>query len=350
MISINLSVLRSRALRVGIFVTCCVAMIASAGQSPAAETEAPGAGQAGWPKHLRIVSGPVGGEWHVLAEGMAKTFSEKLLPTTNRVGGGFVNVESIGQKNADIGFSVTCFLSPTLASENGARRIDSEHVALLVNMYPQVLYFILRKDFAEAHNITSVGTLLSQKMPLRFASLKTGTASEFILDKLFRYGYNTSFDQLRSQGWSLTFSNYPETADSFVAGDIDCFAYTASVTVPLILTMEQHTPLTVLPVEQGALDAMSEKLKTRTYTIQPGTYASVAKPIQTLADSACLIVRDDLPDDLVTAMCEVLWGQKETLAVIFSDFGRLDPEYALPDGIHAHPGAARFWKSLQGKK
>ena len=103
----------------------------------------------GWPAHLRLVSGPAGGEWYVMAERMAELFSSSLLRTTNRPGGGFANVESVRTKNADMGFSLTCFLGPAFQAEDSPQRIDARNVAVLANLYPQVLYFILRKDFAD---------------------------------------------------------------------------------------------------------------------------------------------------------------------------------------------------------
>ncbi len=322
-------------------VACCGLAGLSAATDEAARTHPE------WPAHLRLVSGPTGGEWHMTGERMAGILSTSLLRTNNRPGGGFSNIESIRTKTADIGFSVTCFLGPTLQAAGSLRHIDTQNVTVLANLYPQVLYFILRKEFADKHNITSVESLLTLEMPLRFASLKQGTASEFILNVLLQHGYNTDFDQLRAQGWRFTFGNYAECADGFVSGDIDCFAYTASVTVPLILAMEEHTPLTVLPVTQKAIDIMGEKMGMHAYTIGPGVYSSVQSPVQTLADYSCLIVREDLPDDLVFAFCRTIWEQRQRIAEAFGDFTQLNAATALPKNTKTHPGAVRFWQSVR---
>lgn len=301
----------------------------------------------GWPTHLRMLTGPNGGQWFMMGEPIAEVISKSVAPATSRMGGGMANIDSLNKGTGDLGFSLTCFLGASQSGEAEYRDIRFDNAMLMVNVYPQVLYFLLRRDFAEEHGITSVEDLLKLKMPLRFASLKPGTASEFILNLLFKYGYNTSFEQLRQQGWLISFNNYAETADNFVSGDLDCFAYTAGTTVPLILTMEQHTEVVILPVEQPVLDLLSEKFKTSTYTIKPGDYKCVTEPVSTLGDWTCILVRKDLPDDLVFAVNKALWEGRDYISGVIRDFGGLNPATALPVGLEAHPGSVKFWNSLK---
>lgn len=299
----------------------------------------------GWPSHLRMLTGPNGGQWFMMGEPIAEALSNSVAPTTSRMGGGVANIAGLNKSMGDMGFSLACFLGAGQSGEAEYRNLTLENTVLLANVYPQVLYFLVRKDFAQKHNITGVESLLKLRMPLRFASLKPGTASEFILNLLFKYGYGTNFQKLREQGWLISFNNYAETADNFVSGELDCFAYTAGTTVPLILTMEEHTEVAILPVEQKVLDLLAEKFKTSTYTIKPGDYKSVTAPVRTLGDWTCILVRKDLPDDLVYAVSKV-WEGRGAISAVIKDFGRLSPATALPAGLEAHPGSVDFWKSL----
>ncbi|CAK7070045.1 MAG: hypothetical protein DELT_01826 [Desulfovibrio sp.] len=301
----------------------------------------------GWPTHLKMLTGPNGGQWFMMGEPIAEVLSKSVVPTTSRIGGGMANITSLNKGVGDLGFSLTCFLGASQSGEEEYKNIQFDNAMLMANVYPQVLYFLLRKDFAEKHGITSVESLLKLQMPLRFASLKPGTASEFILNLLFKYGYDTSFAKLRDQGWLISFNNYAETADNFVSGELDCFAYTAGTTVPLILTMEQHTEVVILPVEQKVLDLLSQKFKTSTYTIEPGDYKCVKEPINTLGDWTCILVRKDLPEDLVAAVNKALWEGRDYISGVIKDFGGLSPDTALPAGLEAHPGSVTFWNSLK---
>ena len=323
---------------------------ASAKQLIAANTPPPKATpsetKSGWPNHLRMLTGPNGGQWFMLGDPIAEVLSKHVAPTSSRLGGGVSNINNVNLKMGDLGFTLTCLMGAAQSGEQEYKSIKMDNAILMANVYPQVLYFLVRKDFAEKHGIDSVETLLQKKMPLRFASLKPGTASEFILSLLLKYGYNTSFEQLRAQGWQVFFNNYAETADNFVAGDLDCFAYTAGTTVPLIMTMEQHTPVVVLPLKQEVLDLLTGKFKTGTYIIKPGTYKSVTSPVLTLGDYTSIVVRKDLPDNLVVAINKALWENKSAIAKVIADFGALSPATALPKGLPAHPGSTSFWSEV----
>ena len=299
------------------------------------------------PAHLRVLTGPSGGQWYTAGERLATILTRHVVPTNSRIGGGVANIGGVDKRLGDIGFTLTCFLGAARSGEQEYQFMAAENVMLMANIYPQVLYFLLRGDVAQKYGITDVASLLKQNIPLRFASLKPGTASEFILTMLLKYGYGISFDKLSEQGWLLEFGNYAEIADNFVEGKIDCFAYTAGVEVPLIKTMEKHTEVLILSIDQDVLDLLAKKFKTSTYTIMPGSYKSITTPIATLGDSTCLIIRKDFQDDLVFEISRALWSNKDSLVNAVKDFQNLSPKNAMPVGFDIHPGAKKFWESIK---
>ena len=304
-------------------------------------------GKKDWPANIRVLAGPKGGQWFTMGKPIAEILSKAVAPATSRAGGGIVNIDSLNKGAGDIGFSLTSFRGTSLSGEPGYQHIRFDDATILVNIYPQVLYVLLSRAFAEKYGITDVGSLLALKAPVRFASLKPGTASEFTLTLLLRHGYGKSFDTLRAQGWSLSFNNYDETVDNFAAGELDGFAFTAGTVVPLIQTLEKYTDVVLLPVSQGVLDALAHKFKTGTYTIKPGDYDCVRKPVTTLGDWTCLLVRKSLPASMVYAINKALWEQRDVISSVARDFGRLSPQTALPQGMEAHPGSVAFWNSLK---
>jgi len=299
------------------------------------------------PTHLRLLGGPSGGQWHTASERLATILTRNVAPTTSRIGGGKDNIPAVDKRLGDLAFTLTCFLGAAKSGEQEYQSMSTENVVLMANIYPQVLYFLMRKDIAQKHGITDVASLLQQRAPLRFASLKPGTASEFILNMLLKYGYDTNFAKLRGQGWSLAFGNYAELSDNFVEGRLDCFAYTAGTEVPLILAMEKHAEVVVLPVDHKVLDLLAKKFQTSTYTIMPGRYKSVTAPVSTLGDSTCLIVRKDLLNDWVYEISKSLWENKASLVEAVKDFQTLSPQTAVPPGFDIHPGAKKFWDSIK---
>ncbi len=301
----------------------------------------------GWPAHLRFLTGPSGGQWFMLGAPIAKILSQNVITTSNRMGGGLSNIASVNSRLGDLGFTLMSFQGAAYSGMKEYAAIKADNAVLMAKVYPQVLYFLIRKDVARTHGITDVASLLQKKVPLRFASLKPGTASEFILTLLLKHGYDTSFKKLRDQGWIITFNNYDDTADSFVSGALDCFAYTAGTAVPLIRTMEQYTDVMILPIDKEVLTKLADTFKTGIYTIQPGQYKSITSPVQTLGDYTSIIVRRDLPDSLVFSLSKALWENKDRIGETIEDFRALSPDTALPEGIPVHPGAVKYWHSLR---
>ena len=319
----------------------------AAGGALVAQAQEPQKQDAPWPAHLRIITGPNGGQWFQMGKPLANALKQSVLPATSRSGGGLSNISEINSSAADMGFTLASFLGAIQSGEPAYKHIAMDNVTMMGNVYPQVFYVLMREDFAAKHNIDSMDALLSQNVPIRFASLKPGSASEFMLNMLLLHGYNTSFDALKNKGWQVSFGDYAEIADRFVDGDIDCFAYTAGTDVPLIRTLEEHTQPRILALNPKALATLSQKFKTGTYTIQPGAYKYVTKPILTLGDTTCLILRSDIPDSLAYAMTKAVWESRKSIANIIKDFGALSPETAITKGLPMHPGAKRFWETLK---
>lgn len=300
-----------------------------------------------WPAHLRIVTGPNGGQWFQMGKPLAEALKHDVLPTTSRSGGGLSNISEVNMSTADMGFTLASFLGAIQSGEPTYTHLAMDNVTMIGSVYPQVFYVLLREDFAVKHNIDSMDTLLTKNIPLRFASLKPGSASEFMLSMLLLHGYNTSFDALKEQGWQVSFGDYAEIADRFVEGDIDCFAYTAGTDVPLIHTLEEHTQPRILGLTPKVLATLTQQFKTGTYTIQPGAYKNVTKPILTLGDTTSLIIRKDIPDSLAYAITKAVRENRKDIADTIKDFSALSPETAITAGLPIHPGAKRFWETLK---
>ena len=314
--------------------------------APTEQTKAP-AKATSWPSYLRLLSGPNGGQWFEAGEVIAVLFDRDIMPTTSRMGGGKANISSIQSRMGDFGFTVASFLfgAKNRFSEFDGMNIDN--VASMGNVYPQVLYVLTRKEFTDSNNITTIDDLLSMKGVVRIASLRPGSASEFIFSGLLKYGYNTNFEELRMRGWTVSYGNYASIADDLVSGELDCFAYTAGEDVPLIHTLSKHIPISLLQVDLHAIETFTENFGMYAYTIPAHRYPEQDRPVTTLGDYSCMIVRKDFPDDLVYTMTKILYENKKTIAAAVADFGALVAKTATINDDFMHPGALRFWKEQQ---
>ncbi len=303
--------------------------------------------QQNWPPHLRLFAGPPGGQWFLVADPLSNFLSQDVLSTSYRQGGGISNLEKINNGQGELGFSLTSFLGGAASGAPEYSGIKTENIRFIANIYPQILYFLIRTEFAQKHAIKNVEDLIRLKEPVRFALLKKGTGSEFFVRILLQYGYTTTYSDLREKGWKIFFNNYPETADNFVEGKLDCFAYTAGTQVPLLLDMENYTKFTVLPIKDAVLNKLKQQFSFNSYIISPEVYKSITKPTKTLSDFTCMVAHKNLADDLVESILASLWKNRDELSKTLIEFNNFSKKQTVSSGIPIHPGAEKFWNLLR---
>ncbi len=324
-----------------IFALCIFALTIGNG-AMAAETD-----KKGWPDQLRFMAGPPGGNWFALGTALAEMWSKEVVNTSSSTGGGVSNIINTNSKKGDFGFSVTSFLGAALKGEEDFKGKVVDNAVIMANLYTQVTYFIVRKDFADKHGLKTVGDMFTKKIPVRFATLKPGTASEFAVKALFSKGYNTSLAELKKGNWTVEYASYEGGADLMSDNHLDVFAFSVGSVASIVMNIESQTPIVILGVEQKALDEVAKAYGTTTHTIKPGIYKSVTSPVKTLGDYTCIVIRKDLPESLVFALNQSLWKNKKALVEAVKDMQELEPSMALPVGVPSHPGSEKFWKSVK---
>jgi TRAP transporter TAXI family solute receptor len=303
--------------------------------------------KAGWPEQLKFMAGPPGGNWFALGTALSELWSKNVLQTTSSTGGGVANILNTDLKKGDFGFSVVSLVGAALAAEEDFANKDIKNAVVMANLYTQYTYYIVRKDFADKHGIKSFDDLVNKNIPVRFATLKPGTASEFVIKAMFKKGYGTDYDKLKKKGWTFEFTSYENGADLMADNHLDLFAFSVGKVASIVMNIESSTPIYILPLGQQALDALAKAYGTTTFTIEPGVYKSVKEPIKTIGDYNCLVVRKDLPDSLVFELNKAMWANRASIAAAVKDFGELTIKDALPANLPAHPGSVQFWKQAK---
>lgn len=300
------------------------------------------------PDHLRFMAGPPGGNWFALGTALSEMWTKNVVQTTNSTGGGVSNIINANNQKGDLGFTVTSFIGAAVAGEEDFKGKTIDNAVVFANLYTQVTYFIMREDFAKKHQVTTLGEVLDKKIPVRFATLKPGTASEFLVKVLLNKGYGTDFAKLKKDnGWSVEYASYEGGADLLADDHIDLFAFSVGQIASIVMNIESRVPVVVLGIDQKALDAVAKAYGTTTHVIKPGIYKSVNEPVATVGDFTSIVIRKDLPEDFVYKLSKALWDNKKAMADAVKDMEELTPAIAIPEGVPAHPGAVKFWKSLK---
>ncbi len=293
-------------------------------------------------KSYRFNSGPQGGNWFVLGGAISAYFSEDGVPTSSSTGGGVSNIINIDKGKADFGFTVGSLVGAAHAGEKTFKG-KVENTVIFANLYPQVTYFVARKDFVEKNNIKSLKDIFSAPK-LSFATLKPGTSSEFVIRSLFDIAYEQDWKSIKKNGGKVQFASYSDGAGLIGDGHIDVFAFSVGQNASIILNIESQTDIVILPVENEALQKLSDAYGTSTFTVKPGYYKSVTSDVQTVGDFTVLITNKNVDAKVIEAAAASLNKNAPNLAATVKDFSAFSPEVAISK-LPMHDAAKKYWQT-----
>lgn len=313
------------------------------------------AAQAARPDQLRFLSGPPGGNWFALGGALADLWSTQLVSTTSITGGAVANIINTHNSKGDIGFSNTCMVAAAQKASDPVFKEAADKTLIMANLYTQHTYYIARKDFVEKHGVKTFDDIVNNKIPMRFATLKTGTGSEFVINGVFKAGFGIDDyrKELKDWGGSVEYASYSDGADLLADNHLDVFAFSVGKVASIVMQIESQTDVVLLSMEQSTLDKVGEAYGTVTFIVEPGIYKSVTEdtpPVRLVGDYTCVIARDDLDDELVYDLCKLMFENQESLSKAVVDINELDPATAIPGGsVKSHPGAVRYWEEVAKK-
>ncbi len=297
------------------------------------------------PDQLKFVSGPPGGTWFSLGGTISDIMTKEVISTTASTGGGVSNVVNIHQGKADLGLSAALLGMPATRGEEPFKS-PLPNTYCLANLYKQYFYFIVRADYAQKHGVKTLADVFDKKLPIRVASLAPGTVSEFAVRHAFKAA-GSSYDDIKALGGKIEYASYEDGANLLADNHIDAFVFTVSSPASIILQIETQLDILILPTDQKILDTMKADWGTATHIIPKGTYKCATEDIPVIGDYTNLLIRGDLPEDLVYEMTKALFENKETLVQSISALEELNPKDGSSDTVFPiHPGAERYYKEV----
>ena len=302
--------------------------------------------KAGWPQQLKFMAGPPGGNWFALGSAFSDMWSKNVIQTTSSSGGGVSNILNTNVKKGDFGFSVTSLLGAAVKGEQDFLGRPTANSVIMANLYTQYTYFVMNKDFAEKHKIKKVGDIFDKKIPVRMATLKPGTASEFVVKTLFLKGYGITYKDIKKMGGSMEFASYEGGADLLADGHIDLFIFSVGKVASIVMNIESKAKVTILPVEDSALKALADEEGYETFVVPDDVggrfsvltavgllpIAVSGADIDALMQGAATAQKEFDNDDLATNDCykyaalrNILYRKGKTMEVMVS----YEPAYTM---------------------
>lgn len=308
------------------------------------------------PSQLKFMAGPPGGNWFALGGGLADLWSKEIMPTTSVTGGAVANIINAHVKKGDLGFSNTSMIVVAQkGTDLGTFKQVTGNAKLMANLYTQYNYVIARRDFVEKYDIKSVDDLVAKKVPTRFATLKTGTGSEFYTKYIFSAGYGIDYRKaFKEWGGTVEYASYSGGADLIADNHLDVFSFAVGKVAAIVMQVESTTDVVLLPMSDEALNKVAEAIGTVTFQVDPGIYKCLpegSEPVKVVGDYTSIVVRGDLDDAVVYDLCKSMYTNVDVLASGVKDIAEIkgfDLNAVVPAaGIENHPGAVKYWSEVK---
>jgi TRAP transporter TAXI family solute receptor len=300
------------------------------------------------PVKLKFVTQTKGTSWYVFGASFADLLQKSLPP------GSTVEVISIpataGLPMVAKGEADMCISYPSLVkwALEGVETYEGQKVPdnlriLAANLDIYWVAFGVRKDIG----ITSIKQIVDQKYPLRLVVWTKGSMGEFATRKIFQDVYGISYKDIESWGGKVTFTSSMSTAIELIQNNqADAFFHNSNPGHPGWTELATTRDIRFLPLSEEELKAL-EKTGVFVRSIMPaGTFRGIERDIPTIGFATCLVVRADLPKDLVFTIMKTLIENRDKLIAAYPPLEAFKPENAgkgIP--VPLHPGAEAYLKS-----
>ncbi|MFI7708188.1 TAXI family TRAP transporter solute-binding subunit [Nonomuraea sp. NPDC049480] len=281
--------------------------------------------------HLRLATGPAGAVYRRIGGALAEHVSEHVpgaTLTTVPSGASTDNIRML--RNGEVHLGLTS-LDALITTDGSA---------------PEGLSAVCRLYDSHLHLVVMAGSAIDEFRDLEGKRISLGardSGTEFTSLRVLKLGPVNADSQYLSQAAS---------AAALRDGEIDAMFSLTGVPTPAITDLAQRHLIRLIP-----LDAQADAL----FTAFPGPYTPAMIPAtayagvpatRTVAVPNVLLVRNDLPDDLVYAITDTIFTHTGTITSASRDDAEAVPEawqINVRTGISTasiplHPGAANWFR------
>jgi uncharacterized protein len=284
---------------------------------------------------IRLMTGPQAGVWVPLG-GQLKDIWEKNVPDAKvqpLPGAGIANVRGIEEGKADVGFANTISTADAVAG-TGEPPLDKKHgkVCNVATLYPQYFQMVANAD-------AGVDTLKDLKGK-GFATQVKGNTGELISRHVLKVS-GLTYDDVKA---SFT-NSYTDSVEQMKDNRMHVFAL--GTAIPASSIMDLASARDIKLIDMSAIYDEMKKINAayKLVTIPAGTYPKQEKDVQVIGYYTHIIAACSLPEDVVYKMTASFMPNKDSLAAVNKEIGKMTPEIMAQDiGVPFHPGAAKWYK------
>jgi len=286
--------------------------------------------------NLTIASGPAGGTWYPLGGAVAKIIQDNIPGTVVSVqqGGGVANAKGVDQGVFDIGITYSHTAAEALAGD-GSFEKPATNLCALTGLYPSALQIVVRAG----SDIKQVEDLKGK----RISPGRKGLSGEALTRTVLKV-HGLSYEDMAK----VEYVSYSDSVNLMKDRQIDMYDPITTWPAPSIQQIALAGGVRLLPIRPEKMKELKEINAGFSYiTLKADTYKGMTEDTPCVGSNAILVVRKDLPEDLVYKITKAIIENRDQLVNVHKTTSYLTPETATKDlGCELHPGAEKYYKEI----
>ncbi|MDA0231726.1 MAG: TAXI family TRAP transporter solute-binding subunit [Proteobacteria bacterium] len=305
-------------------------------------TAAVAVAQAASAENLVIGTSSPGGSYFLMGGGLSTAITRDvkgITLSTRTTAGSTTNLRMLGQKGSGIDLGLAnlgaVYNAVTATGKFKGKKPITNVRALMALTISPIHWVTLAKD-----NITSFADLKGKRVSLAKAGSGTAANADLVLRTV---GVR---DQVKAQ-----FLGFSEAGNALRDGNIDAFAVSSAVPVPVVTAMSATRKVRLIPLSPSELKAvMTKNPAFAPYTIKASDYGSgVVADAQSYGVPSTIVTRADVPADVIYRIVKYVYSEKTNkyMKTVYKSW-HPTPSLSLfkNAGVKMHPGALRAYKEL----
>lgn len=317
------------------FLAVCTVQFGHAADTPDPKTSAV----------LNAAGASPGGVGFVLLTGISK-FVKQSFPRVEItvVPGGFVgNLMRVNKGEMDMAATTT---SLALMAENKEPPYDKEDVSHVRSLFstqnPFNFFAIVRKDL-EANTLKE---LFEKKLPVKLCTLNKGTAAELVWRNVF-LSQGVSWEDVSDKwGGSVSFVTWADAVNLVKDGHADGILAVGASKIGWAMDLSHARDVKILKWDEDLFELVRDRFGLLTGKIAKGSYHGIDEDIVVPYTPCEVIIRESIPDDVVTAILTAMYEHADDYAKYHTSFADFVKEnMATGIKLPLHPAAKKFFES-----
>jgi TRAP transporter TAXI family solute receptor len=297
---------------------------------------------------LLILGGGTGSTWEAISNGMSEIIRKNIpgYSANTTLGSGVSNISRVAKGGAELGLSE---LTSVLYAQRGINPFEQKisNIRTVLALYDNTLQFMVRAKIG----IDSIQDIKNKKYPLKVSVFIRGSTVEQ-LNKRFFEAHGITYEDIKSWGGGIYFTDSTESDNLFRDGHIDAISFFSIVPVTYMFELAKSMDVKFLRASEEAIQKLKKEYDYKKGIIPVNTYKSQNTPIDTLATIAVLIAREEVPEEVIYKVTKVIVENINFLGSTQRALKDLPIKYMAGDGLERtmHRGAQKYFREIGALK